>query len=265
MVGTALYLVIDLSKSAITFARAGHPPPVLRSAGGEVRLLESSPSLPLGLAGAEREQSHHRLAAGDTLLVYTDGLVERRGESIDDGFQRLRDALAGAPTPIDALCEHVVARAIAGSVPRDDVALVALRALTPVGRPLELVLPARPASIPLARHRLRAWLASNVSDKELDRAWMQDVELVFSEACTNAIRHPYGLRDATFRATARIDTPWLLVSVQDHGRWQPEGDRAGGRGLSLIRTISDDLRLDRRADGTHLAIKHRLPGHSELE
>jgi anti-sigma regulatory factor (Ser/Thr protein kinase) len=92
---------------------------------------------------------------------------------------------------------------------------------------------------------------------------MADVELVFSEACTNAVRHPYGLRDATFRATATIDAPWLLVSVQDHGRWQPEREQAGGRGLSLIRTISDDLRLDRRADGTHLTIKHRLPRRSD--
>jgi serine phosphatase RsbU (regulator of sigma subunit)/CheY-like chemotaxis protein/anti-sigma regulatory factor (Ser/Thr protein kinase) len=265
MVATALYLVIDLSESSITFARAAHPPPVLLSADGQMRLLETQPSLPLGLAGAAPEQSHHRLAADDTLLVFTDGLIERRGESIDDGFKWLREVLADAPTSIDALCEHVTASAIARSVPRDDIALIALRAITPVAGPLELTLPARPQSVPLARHRLHAWLQNNSSGGELDSAWMNDVELAFSEACTNAVRHAYGTRDATFRATAAIDARWLLMSVQDHGRWQPRREGNDGRGLALIRMISDDMRLDRRADGTQLTIKHRLPLRPDVE
>ncbi len=118
----------------LRWANAGHPPPVLVDPAGGVRLLgESTGDLLLGVdpacARAERELV---VVAGSTLLLYTDGLVERRDRSIDDGLDRLVGLLGGlADRTPDEVCDAVLAGMLA-QTPQDDVALVAVR-LGPVG------------------------------------------------------------------------------------------------------------------------------------
>ncbi|WP_443052703.1 SpoIIE family protein phosphatase [Streptomyces sp. NBC_00299] len=108
---------------------AGHPPPLLLPPGGDARYLEAGQGLVLGApvgTGGGRPDATHPLPPGSTLLLYTDGLIEIPGSDLDTGLDRLRrHALALAHTPLDTLCDQLLARMPPGST--DDVALLALR------------------------------------------------------------------------------------------------------------------------------------------
>jgi hypothetical protein len=126
---TALYGVVDLMSGSVCLASAGHLPPILTTDRG-ARLLDVPVAPPLG-ARHERPFPQTTVELGtDTLLLYTDGLVERRDESIDVGLERLVRASGAARSP-EALCESLTAGLIAGGGAADDVAMLALR--LPVG------------------------------------------------------------------------------------------------------------------------------------
>jgi serine phosphatase RsbU (regulator of sigma subunit) len=90
---------------------------------GEPRLAVDRHGVVLGVVGAIYEETTFVLAAGDRLILYTDGLVERPGELIDDGIARLVQASRDVPG-LEALRAHVVARMVGDTHPRDDVALL---------------------------------------------------------------------------------------------------------------------------------------------
>jgi serine phosphatase RsbU (regulator of sigma subunit)/anti-sigma regulatory factor (Ser/Thr protein kinase) len=257
MIATVLFLIIDAAKGVVTISRAGHPPPAVRTATGEIRFLETGSTLPLGIddrvASGEAE---YPLSPGDTLLLFTDGLVERRRESINTGFDRLRDAFTRAPSDVEELCDYVLERTVTEQASHDDIALLAVRVLGPPVGSLELTLPAKAASVPLARHRLRTWLNETVP--ELDAVARSDLEVAWSEACTNVIRHAYGPGDATFDATAARDEDAVSLQVRDRGQWRPPRGQHGGRGISLMRLLCDDVRIDRRSDGTTVTMRRSL-------
>jgi serine phosphatase RsbU (regulator of sigma subunit)/CheY-like chemotaxis protein/anti-sigma regulatory factor (Ser/Thr protein kinase) len=254
MVATVLFLILDAREGTVTLASAGHPPPALMSADGSVRLLDTEPHPPLGIDDRiQAIERVHPLAPGDTLLLYTDGLVERRHESIDVGIDRLRAAAHDAPEDIEELCDHVLAHTVGDAPGRDDVAVLAVRLLAEVSGPLELQLPATADSVPIARHRLRGWL--DLAAADLDAAVVRDLELAFSEACTNAIRHAYGPADATFALRVELVDGDIVLEVQDHGRWrEPRGDQ-GGWGLRLIEAVCDEVEVDRQPDGTRVRMR----------
>ncbi|MGY5883178.1 PP2C family protein-serine/threonine phosphatase [Modestobacter lacusdianchii] len=111
----------------LDWSNAGHPPPVLLSADGRVQLLDRTPDLLLGVAaGVQRAEHHLTLAHGDTLVLYTDGLVERRGVPLDAGTSWLTERLAGlAGLPLEELCDELIA-GMSGRLD-DDVAVLAVR------------------------------------------------------------------------------------------------------------------------------------------
>jgi serine phosphatase RsbU (regulator of sigma subunit) len=120
-------------RTSLRWASAGHPPPALVRAPDRVELLGgTSGELLLGVdPGVERSESSVRLHAGDTVLLYTDGLVERRDATLDAGLDRLCGVLAAlAGRPLDVVCDELLARMVRGT-PQDDVALVALRLAEP--------------------------------------------------------------------------------------------------------------------------------------
>lgn len=121
----------------LRWSNAGHPPPmVLDPDGGVTVLAAAEADLLLGIdPGTDRVESQATLDRGATVLLYTDGLVERRGEDLDVGLARLRDALAALGAQglgLDALCDKLLAQVALSS--EDDVALIAVR-LHPQDRP----------------------------------------------------------------------------------------------------------------------------------
>ncbi|MDQ1105792.1 PP2C family protein-serine/threonine phosphatase [Nocardioides zeae] len=111
----------------IRWANAGHPPPVLLGPDGTAALLDDAGQMLLGIdPETVRSDLEANVPAGSTLLLYTDGLVERRGELLDAGMERLRAAVADQPDlGPDALCDHVLTAL--GPFEDDDVAILAVR------------------------------------------------------------------------------------------------------------------------------------------
>jgi serine phosphatase RsbU (regulator of sigma subunit) len=115
----------------LRWANAGHPPPLLLRADGTVELVTGAgPDLMLGVdAAAARTESVTRLRPGDTVLLYTDGLVERRGSSLDEGLTALAGRLSRlAGRPLARLCDELLDLTLCGT-PQDDVALAAVTLL----------------------------------------------------------------------------------------------------------------------------------------
>ena len=112
----------------LTWSSAGHLPAVLRHGDGTVEVLRAEPDVMLGVAAGTDRHDHVRdLAPGSTLLLYTDGLVERRGRSLDDGVAWLAETLADpACADPEELCDLLLEQT-AGSAVEDDIALLALR------------------------------------------------------------------------------------------------------------------------------------------
>ena len=129
---TLMYLVFDPATRKLRFTNAGHPPPLVFG-GGESRYLEGGVSPPLGVtADANFTEVSLDMWPGATLLLYTDGLVERREESIQVGLDRLLRVAAGhESSDVDALCDHILASLIESDHVSDDIALVAMRPLPP--------------------------------------------------------------------------------------------------------------------------------------
>jgi serine phosphatase RsbU (regulator of sigma subunit)/CheY-like chemotaxis protein/anti-sigma regulatory factor (Ser/Thr protein kinase) len=258
MVATLLFVVIDAAAGTVTLARAGHPPPALRAVDGSVKFLETARTLPLGVDPDEvPSQETYPIKPGETLLLFTDGLVERRGEPITDSFDRLLDALAEAPAEVEMLCEHVLQRTATEQGRDDDVAVLAVQLVDASVGALELKLPARAQSVTIARHRLRAWLEENAP--ELDPVSRADLEVAWSEACSNVVRHAYGPAEASFDASASRKGNELRMTVRDTGQWRAPGNRSGGRGLPLMKEFSDELVIDRQDDSTTVTMVRQLP------
>jgi sigma-B regulation protein RsbU (phosphoserine phosphatase) len=123
---TALFMTID-SDGELALASAGHPPAVLTDASG-ARLVTGVLTPPLGCGVPAVEAAERlRLGHGARLLLYTDGLVERRDERLDLSLEALRTVVASAPSTLDALCDRVLeALSPDGGVWPDDVALLAV-------------------------------------------------------------------------------------------------------------------------------------------
>jgi serine phosphatase RsbU (regulator of sigma subunit) len=119
----------------VRWSNAGHPPPLLVRAGGAVSLLEVDPDPLIGVAPLTRRRDHDLvLAVGDTVVMFTDGLVERRGEPIDEGLRWVCEAAAGACAgSLETLCDALVGGLLGRA--DDDIAVLAVRvrAQPPVG------------------------------------------------------------------------------------------------------------------------------------
>ena len=123
---TCICVVLDPETMTVRWASAGHPPPLALSAAGRGRLLDGEPGPPLGVDPGARYQAYEtRLRPGQTLLLYTDGLVERRGATIDDGLAALQQVVVEQSTPED-MCKQVIAALPDDSGRRDDVTCLVL-------------------------------------------------------------------------------------------------------------------------------------------
>jgi serine phosphatase RsbU (regulator of sigma subunit) len=125
---TCLYAVVDLGTRVVTWSSAGHLNPLMILDSGASELLAGDPGPPLGVIGtAGYTDRSCRVRPGDSLLLYTDGLVERSSRPIDDGLALL-ETVRGPHRDPDQLCEEVLALLATSTPTDDDVTLLALRA-----------------------------------------------------------------------------------------------------------------------------------------
>jgi serine phosphatase RsbU (regulator of sigma subunit)/anti-sigma regulatory factor (Ser/Thr protein kinase) len=251
---TCVYALLEPGIGALHFTNAGHPPPLLLGPNGEATFLEGERSVPLGvMADPPYTENVAKLSPGCTLLLYTDGLVERRDEPITRGLERLRAAAAEAPRAPEPLCDHIV-ELLVERTPSDDVALLAVHAAVDAASPLRLTLPAVPDSLALVRRRLRAWL-ERTDATELEA---YDVVLSVCEAAANAVEHAYGPVDAAFELAAHLDEGEVVVTVRDFGAWRPPRQPSRGRGLIVMRAAMDTVEVQPDEEGTTVVLRRRL-------
>jgi anti-sigma regulatory factor (Ser/Thr protein kinase) len=249
---TAAYAILDPASGELTYSLAGHPPPVVLDRDGATRLLEGGRSGPVGVAARGRyAEAEDRLRPGETLLLYTDGLIERRHEALDQGLGKLRDVAARAGGEPDRLCEQLVAE-LGGAA--DDVAVLAARVAVPAGERLELRFRAVPESLSAMRRSLGAWLAAAGADD--DEAY--DVLVAVGEAAANAVEHAYGPVDADFELTAELRSGDVEVTVGDRGRWRPARGQNRGRGMTLMDDLMDQVDIETADHGTLVRMRRRL-------
>jgi len=247
---TIAYVSLDPTTGVCRVACAGHPPPLVVGPDGTVELLEGGRGLPLGTGiRSKYSQQVVRLPAGSLLLLYSDGLIERPGRSIDDGLALLREAAAEAPRAPEALLDAVLETMLGSEERRDDVAVLAARILPVAPRELDLRVPG--GSLDLVREALRTWLDGTA----LGRVEREELVLAAWEACANAVEHPVDPAERAIRVRAALDRKEVRVVVEDSGRWKPPSTRPGrGLGLLLMRTASTALDVEPGVRGTRVTI-----------
>jgi GAF domain-containing protein/anti-sigma regulatory factor (Ser/Thr protein kinase) len=255
---TLVYAVVDPAAGELRYACAGHPPPLLVAPEGSVAYLEGGRGVPLDSALAHTyADAVAPLPRGATLVLYSDGAIERRGESLDAGLARLAEAAAAAAA-LDPgeLCTRLLEVLVDGARRRDDVALLAARVHAPAVAPLRMTLPALPEQLSSIRRAMRAWLAALGVEST-------DLVLAAGELCANAIEHAYapGAAGTVELEMARESGGLIDVLVRDHGRWRPPPADPGlrGRGLGIVRSLMESVDIDAGANGTSVSLRHR-PG-----
>jgi anti-sigma regulatory factor (Ser/Thr protein kinase) len=252
---TLLYLVFDPDTMEVRYVNLGHLPPVVVTPQKTASFLEGgAPPLGAKLWSTYRENSAV-LSPGSTMVLYTDGLVETRGASIDDGLSRLAHAVAArANGDIAGLLDHILAHVLGGANVEDDIALLALRALPLDPARLTLRLPAIPSTLGQFRQTLRRWLAA--AGLPADVAY--EVMTACNEACANAIEHAYGPGDATFSFEISLVNDRLAVTVRDTGRWRAPHALHRGLGLTVMRALMDAVNVDSGPGGTTVQMERRV-------
>jgi anti-sigma regulatory factor (Ser/Thr protein kinase)/putative methionine-R-sulfoxide reductase with GAF domain len=251
---TLLYLMLDPASGEITLSSAGHAPPLVAAADGTREFLQLPSSVPLGVAAnvAYDEQSL-QIEPPARLLLYTDGVVERAGESLEDGLERLRQAMPTEPLPIEDACDTVAHGMLPEGASKDDAALLLVDA-SPLPDPLVVKLPAEPDSPPLLRRILRRWLRDlGAAEREID-----ELILACAEASANAIEHAYPPEPHQFQVEASHDDDTVTITVKDWGQWRPPRGEFRGRGLTLMEGLADSVEVTPGDEGTTVTLSRRL-------
>jgi anti-sigma regulatory factor (Ser/Thr protein kinase) len=257
---TVVYGVLDQADGTVTLASAGHPPPVLRRAGvaGEpptAELVKVPPGAPLGLGG-RWQTGQVRLEPGDTILMFSDGVVERRGRGLTEGLDALVAATAAAASGDPRNLCALATQAVPGSTD-DDVAVLAVERAVALSRSAVMLVAAEPTG----PSRVRQWMTARLREWAVPEAVVGSAILCTSELTTNALLH------AGTPAEVHIDlnAERLLVSVADTGtrgsviRARADALSSRGRGLSLIEELSDSWGTDPSVRGSTVWFEMLLP------
>lgn len=245
---TATYVVIDPAKRQLRYSTAGHPPPLMRQKDGSTVRLEAARGAPLGVAATPRTEAVAPIVPGCIVVLYTDGLVERRNETIDEGIARLEAALVShRDDDIDRLCASMIDNALEGTRQRDDIAILCAE-FVPDPDEIRFRIEPDPREIAAVRHRLREFLrtAAVSADDTLD------ILIAVGEAVANAVEHSgsRGIRPIDVRVELRADR--IIATIADGGSWREPGahDDSRGRGLGIMKSLMPEFELSQTATGT---------------
>jgi anti-sigma regulatory factor (Ser/Thr protein kinase) len=251
---TLAYLVVDPDDRSVSYVVAGHPPPLIRAPDGTTSFLEQGRSLPIGVdASLGFESGSVELEPGSTIILYTDGLVERHGVPLDEGLGQLAAAASSVDDDPEELVDTVLAALIGDRERPDDIAVLAMRLATSVIDDLRLVLPASHDGLVEMRESLRSWLSrGNVPDEDA-----AETVLAVWEACANAVEHAQAPSRGSFEIEARLDDAGRMrVEVRDSGQWKDtDGSADRGLGLGLMRSLMDTVHVNPGDDGTAVVLE----------
>jgi len=249
VMATAAFALVDADAEVVHFASAGHLPPVVIAADGGARLVDVSIAPPLGaFAYKSCPEQELALGAGEMILLYTDGLIERPRVPLDRSLEQLIDAVTGATTAEDA-CLLAMDRLIPQRGPRDDVAVIAVRP-DPVAEVLDIELAADPSRLSGLRRMLARWQRS----QDLERVAASEITIAVSEACANAIEHAYGPAGGSVHVRAARIGDTVQISVSDHGNWRPPRGEHRGRGLMIMEAAMDSFEARSTDQGTEIVM-----------
>ncbi|MEV6956924.1 ATP-binding SpoIIE family protein phosphatase [Streptomyces sp. NPDC051183] len=240
-IATCVYAVHDPNEGLLAYASAGHLPILVRDEDGTVRRAADPTGPPLGTGGWLHTSGTIALGPGSTAVLYTDGLVERRGEDIDEGVAALERALSGAQGTPAVICDRLMRALGVDADHDDDVAVMVLQQPARTGADAELF---HNAALELlggieAAPRARAFAQGVLT------SWRFPVELcdlgvlAASELVANSLQHGTPPMRLRLRRTDRR----LIVEVTDGDEHLPRRRRAEpadetGRGISIIATIA---------------------------
>jgi serine phosphatase RsbU (regulator of sigma subunit)/anti-sigma regulatory factor (Ser/Thr protein kinase) len=240
-IATCVYAVHDPNEGRLVYASAGHLPILVRDETGTVQRADEPTGPPLGTGGWMHASGSIPLGPGSTAVLYTDGLVERRNEDLDEGIASLERALAGATGTPQVVCDRLVRSAGVTADHDDDVAVLVLQHPHRIGPDGELF---RNAALELlggveAAPRARAF-ASGVLTSWRFPADLHDLGvLAASELVANSLQHGTPPMRLRLRRTDRR----LIIEVTDGDDHLPRRRRAepgdeSGRGIAIVATIA---------------------------
>ncbi len=254
---TCAYAVYDAVSGECEVAVAGHLPPLLVHPDGSNELLDVPPAPPLGIGDGEVESRLFKIEDGSLFVLYTDGLVENKGQDISDGLARLRGIFGpGSPErPLEDLCKATL-DGVYSDHQRDDIAVLIAR--------LERLPEDRYASWTFAPKLTSVREARSVLAEPMKRWDLEDLipttELLVSELVTNAVKYSRG--DVTLRL---VNEKALVCEVLDNSGALPRlrqanSDDENGRGLQVVRQLSQRWGARRTAAGKVVWCEQPLPG-----
>ncbi|MGW7366864.1 ATP-binding SpoIIE family protein phosphatase [Streptomyces sp. NPDC054841] len=240
-IATCVYAVHDPNEGRLVYASAGHLPILVRDADGAVHRAEEPTGPPLGTGGWIHTSGTIALQPGSTAVLYTDGLIERRGEDIDEGVAALERALAGATGTPQVVCDRLIRSLGVTAEHDDDVAVLVLQHPTRTGSDAELF---HNAALELlggveAAPRARAFASGVLASWRFPGELRDLGVLAASELVANSLQHGTPPMRLRLRRTDRR----LIIEVTDGDDHLPRRRRAetedeAGRGISIVATIA---------------------------
>jgi len=231
--------------------------PLMISPDGSARFLPVEGDTALGVSAMTKYTGHRcPVPGGSTLVLYTDGVVEVRGESIDEGLERMRLlAERHADDSVETLCDTMISELVADGRPSDDVALLIVRVIR-LGDQLHETWPARASSLVDVRHLLRRWLRHHGAADEA----AYDITVACQEACANAVEHAYAPGGEAFEVDASRTGREIEIAIRDHGQWRRARGAHRGRGMPMMEALMDSVHVEHTADGTVVVLRRTLAG-----
>lgn len=247
VMATAIVAVTDPVTGRAVFASAGHLPPVLRRS-GRAQVLPTRAGPPVG-AFIEPDYRQHEVEFGEgcTLLLVTDGLVERRGVAIDERIEELATVFERCEGDLDDAADTLLHELAGGQASTDDVALLLVQR-PDGGAVFDRRLPGELGRLRVLRGELDAWLGAH----DVDGDFRSEAVLAVNEVVVNAMEH--GGTGVYVGARLRRDA--LAVEVRDGGRWRgtprsrPGGLGVRGRGLMMVERLSRSCSIETGPRGT---------------